>query len=180
MADVMVKGFIIARTLELIKEHLDAESFAALENELGVSLRRLKVTFFNDYPVALQFAVEERASQILWHESYDSAAYRIGRLNFTSFRESTFGRTAMAMVGKDPKKLVRGTVRLIAAVTSGLVIDVTEKGEKEFSVRFRNAPHRPMAWKGTIDAALESTGIAPDVRIVNHGVNNNEFVITWS
>ena len=150
-----------------------------MEQDLGVSLRKMKMAFFSDYPVELQIAVEERVCKVLWNEDYDTAVYKIGRINFESFSKSAIGRTSLAMLGKDPKRLLKATARLMKTVVSGMVLDVEERGETAYSLRFRNSPHRPLGWKGTIDAALDQAGVKADVEIINRGLNDNEFLVSW-
>lgn len=181
MADeITVKGFIIAKTMELAREELDAAAFATLEQAVGATYKSLKSAFFTDYPVALQMKVEEKVCEAVWGEPYATAVYRIGRLNFTSFKDSAIGRTALAFLGKDPRKIVLATVKLVSKVVSGLIIDVEERDRHEFALRFRNSPHIPLGWKGTVDAALEHAGVTPDVRILTHGHHDFEIVVGWS
>ena len=78
------------------------------------------------------------------------------------------------------RKIVLATVKLVSKVISGLDIDIEKREDKEFSLRFRNSPHLPLAWKGTIEGALDYTGVEPNVRVVNHGHNDFEIVVGWS
>ena len=116
MDQVMIKGFIIGNVLDLVRGTMSASDFAALEEELGLSYKALKLSYFKDYPVELQIRAEEKVAQILWQRSDDGAFYKFGRLNFEAFAKTAIGRTALALVGKDPKRLVKASIRLMSTV----------------------------------------------------------------
>jgi len=180
VADVTIKGFIIARLLDMVKEQLSEEEFKALQDEVGIDYKSLKLSFFRDYPVDLQLAVEARIAKILWNRTDDGAFYEFGRYNFQSFSQSTIGRATLAMLGKDPKKMVKASIRLMSTVMGGIVIEVEDRGETEISFRFRNNPYRPLGWQGVIDAALQHAGVTPQVQIIEHGRQDTEYLVSWS
>ena len=180
MDQVMIKGFIIGNVLDLVRGTMSASDFADLEAELGLSYKTLKLAYFKDYPVEIQLRAEEKVAQILWHRSDDGAFYKFGRLNFEAFAKTAIGRTALALVGKDPKRLVKASIRLMSTVMKGMKIEVEDRGEDSISFRFRNNPYRPLGWQGVIDAVLESAGVTPEVKIVKHGPTDTEYLVTWS
>ena len=181
MSDVTIKGFIIARLLDLAKEQMSAEDFAALEQEVGVEARTLRLSFFRDFPVEVQFAVQEKLAPYLFQSKYDAeAARKFGRLNFDTFRSSGIGRATLALVGKDPKRLLRASMRLVGTVVNGMTIDIEDRGEKEMSLRFRNIPYPPTEWVGVIEGAVEHAGGRPLVKIEVHSRSDVEYGVSWS
>ncbi len=180
MDQVTIKGFIIANLLDLVRGKLSEQEFACLEEDLGVSYKSLKLAYFKDYPVEVQIRTEEKVAQILWQRSDDGAFYKFGRMNYETFAKSAIGRTALALVGKNPKRIVKASVRLMSTVMKGMKIEFEDRGENEISFRFRNNPYRPLGWQGVIDAVLESAGVTPEVTIIKHGPTDTEYLVTWS
>lgn len=180
MDQVMIKGFIIANLLDLVRGTMTEADFSDLEEELGVIYKTLKLGYFKDYPVEIQVRAEERIAQILWQRTDDGAFYEFGRMNFESFSKSAVGRTALALVGQNPKKIIKASVRLMSTVMKGMRVESEDRGENEISFRFRNNPYRPLGWQGVIDAVLESAGVTPEVKIIKHGPKDHEFLVTWS
>lgn len=180
MDQVVIKGFIIANLLDLVRGTMTEADFASLEEELGISYKTLKLAYFKDYPVEIQVRTEERIAEILWKRSDDGAFYKFGRMNYETFSKSAIGRTALALVGQNPKRIVKASVRLMSTVMKGMKIETVDKGENAVSFRFRNNPYRPLGWQGVIDAVLESAGVTPEVTIVKHGPKDHEFLVTWS
>lgn len=179
MPGVTIKGFIVARLLDLVRDRLSEEEFAELEKDLGVEYKTLKMAYFKDYPVELQLKTEERVAEILWDRSDDGAFYKFGRMNFETFASSAIGRTTLALVGGDAKRLIKASIRLISTVMGGIKIDVEDRGPREISFRFRNNPYRPLGWQGVIDAAIEHAGETPQVKIVNRGPGDTEYLVSW-
>jgi len=179
MAHVTTKGFLIARHLQAAKDSLTEDEFKAIEDELGVTLKQMRIGSFKDFPAELQLAVEERLAPILWNGSYADTAYDSGKLNYKAYAASAVGRTTLLLIGSDPRKMIKATVRLITLVMSGLEIGVEEVDEKKFSLRFRNNPFPPQAWHGAFDGALEATGITPRTKIIEHSPKDVEFLISW-
>lgn len=180
MDQVMIKGFIIANLLDLVRGTMSEADFADLEEELGVSYKTLKLAYFKDYPVEIQVRTEEKIAQILWQRTDDGAFYEFGRMNYETFAKSAIGRTALGLVGQNPKRILKASVRLISTVMKGIKIEIVDRGENEISFRFRNNPYRPLGWQGVIDAGLESAGVTPEVKIIKHGPKDYEYLVTWS
>ena len=145
MGEVTTKGFLIARHLQAAKDVLTEDEFLAIEEELGVTLKQMKIGSFKDFPVEVQLAVEERLAPIVWGGSYAETAYDSGKLNYQAYAASTAGRTTLLLVGNDPRRRIKATVRLITLVMSGLEIEVNERSEKEFSLRWEACANREQA-----------------------------------
>jgi uncharacterized protein (TIGR02265 family) len=180
MSGITIKAFILARLLDLAKEKLSPEEFAGLEAELGVQHRSLKLGFFSDHPVELQIKVEERLAPLVWGRSDDQAYYLFGRQNFETFAASAVGRTLLALTGKDPKRILMTSLHILSRVMTGAKIEVSDRGPKDVSFRFRNNPYRPLGWMGVVDATLEHAGVRPTVRLLDHGGGDTEYLISWS
>jgi len=84
------------------------------------------------------------------------------------------------LVGNDPQKMVAATTRLVSMIVSGMDVDTRELSENEFSIRFRNNPFETDGWRGLIEAALERTGVDPDVTTEVHGPQEVEFHVRWT
>ena len=179
MTGITLKGFILAPHMERLKAALSDEEFARVEQELGVTHRALKLSFFKDYPVELQNALEAKLAELVYKRRHEEVAYHIGHLNFETFSQSAIGRTTLALIGKDPKKMVKATIRLLSTVMSGMEVVVNDRQGEAFSVRFRNNPHPVQGWRGVISGALEYAGVTPRVTVVEHGRRDTEYMIAW-
>jgi len=179
MEQVTTKGFMIARHLQAAKEKLTEEEFQAIEDELGVTLKQMKLSAFKNFPATLQIDVEKRLAPILWNGSYADTAYYAGKHNYQAYAASAAGRTTLLLVGNDPGKMIKATTRLITLVISGMKFEVQELGEKEYSVRVQHGPFLPQGWKGAFEGALEATGITPRTEIIQRGPEDFEYLIRW-
>ncbi len=179
MAEITVKAFVLARLMEFAREGLGEQDFTRLEQEVGVTLRNLRLAFFKDHPVSLQVKIEEGIARALWNRTDDGAFYEFGKMNFTTFAHSTIGRATLAMTGRDPRRFLEASIRLMGTVMSNMHTETKPLGERQFSFRFFNNPYRPLGWQGAIDAAMEHVGVDTRVRTIRHGANDTEYIIEW-
>lgn len=179
MAEPTVKGVFILQTLKMLRDRLDRAAFAAFEKDVGVEFKTLNMSYFKDYPITLQNRVEEAAARALWGRDDDAIFFEFGKLSFETLASSAIGRTLLALVGRNPKKMALSAGRLVNAVTSGLEFEVHEVNDRQVSFRFRNNPYRPPGWQGVLDAAIHHTGATPNIRIVQHGGRDTEYLIEW-
>ena len=176
---ITLKGFILAPHMERLKAALSEDEFAKVEAELGVTLKSLKLSFFKDFPVELQNSMEAKLAEVVYGKRHAEAAFDIGHSNFETFSQSAIGRTTLALIGRDPKKMVKATIRLLSTVMKGMDVVVNDRQDEAFSVRFRNNPHPVQGWHGVIAGALEYAGVKPRIKIVEHTRSDTEYVIDW-
>lgn len=179
MSEITVKAFVLARLMEFAREGLGEEDFARLEEEVGISLRTLRLAFFKDHPVSLQIKMEEGIARALWNRTDDGAFYEFGKMNFTTFAQSTIGKATLAMTGRNPKKFLEASIRLMGTVMGGMKTETKSITDRKFSFRFHNNPYRPLGWQGVIDAAMEHVGVDAHVRTIRHGSEDTEYIIEW-
>ena len=179
MAEVTVKAFVLARLLELARDGLSADSFAKLEADVGLTLKSVKLAFFKAHPVSVQNKLEDNIAKALWNRTDDQAFHQFGKMNFDTFATSTIGKATIAMTGRNPRRFMKASIRLMSTVMTGMKIEITDLGERKFSFRFFNNPYRPLGWQGIIDAAMEHCGVTHTVRTILHGGEDTEYIIQW-
>lgn len=180
MAEITVKAFVLARLLEMARERLSPDAYQKLQDDVGLTVKELKLAFFKAHPVSVQNRLEDVLALALWNRSDDGAFYEFGKMNFNTFAESTIGKATIAMTGRDPRKFLQASIRLMSTIMSGMKTEITALGEKSFSFRFYNNPYRPLGWQGVIDAAMEHCGVEHRVRTIRHGGADTEYIIEWS
>ena len=179
MTGITLKGFILAPHMDRLKEALSDEEFARVEEELGVTRKALKFSYFKDYPVELQNSIEGKLAEVIYKKPHSEVAYDIGYLNFETFSQSAIGRTTLALIGKDPRRMVKATIRMLSTVMRGMDVVVNDQDDEQFSVRFINNPHPLQGWRGVICGALDFAGVKPKVGIIEHSRHDTEYTIDW-
>jgi len=173
---IMVKGVFINSTLDEIQKKGSEKEIESLKEKIG----SLKLSPFKSYPVFIQKEAERALCQILYGHDDENANFEFGKKSFRSFAESNIGKVMLALFGKDSKALVCNIERLYNTVTSGIEIEVKELEEKKYSVRFYNDPYDLRGTEGVLAGGLEYLGIDANVKFINHGKNDHEFILKWA
>ncbi|KKP70093.1 hypothetical protein A2X44_00015 [candidate division CPR3 bacterium GWF2_35_18] len=175
-SNITVKGIFIIPTIDEIKKRASEKEIAMLSKLIP----NLKVSPFVSYPVLYQNESEKILCRILYGNYNYDAYLKFGRRSFNSFANSNIGKVMMSLFGNSPQKIIMNTQRLFDTVTKGIKIETKKISENKYSTRYYNDPYPLGGTEGVLYGGLEMLKLKNiDIKFIDHGNQDHEFIMSW-
>ncbi len=143
---------------------------------------QVKFVDFFTYPVAKFLKLAFKAVELmqLTCGGADAAFHRLGRQAVDDFLSSASGKTLLAIVGRDPRRLLGSVPGAYRAAVSYGTREVTWKGPKSCHLSFKGDFMPASYHEGVLQAGVEAMG-GKEVVVTGHatGALDADFDVSW-
>jgi len=178
--EATVKGMFLHNVVEVIKQQKGPSGLDDLRKKLG------KITYgsFTNYPLEEEIRLNEAALEVLFGEINLKNYRELGKLSFTVFTGSAFGKTLMSLFGTDVNKLAKTLQLLLMSVTTGIDINAESQSSSSLVVTLTGAPYPPEYYEGIWQGAMS---YLQNQRLINQFTistnaplkNSYEYTLVW-